>query len=421
MDLQNLYEVAADHVPEEVVDALRIGRMTALQKDDGGVRGIVVGDVFRRVFARTIAIRVQGEAATGPFLFALSKRAGCECATHLIRSATYMDDRTTIVSVDGTGACDSVSRNCMLAGLHGMVDGDQMIPFVRLFCGSPSVFLWEDDVGDSHEIVQGEGGEQGDPLMPLLFSLGQHSAMLGINAGLAEGESLFAFLDDLYVLCSPERVKEVHSLIKQQLWSVANIQVHQSKTKVWNRAGVEPAGCHELTLAARLVKKDAAVWTGDPNLPSVMQGMRVLGSPIGHPDFARSVLGAENGRAFSLLDHIPSIPDLQSAWLVLVWWTTARANFWLRTVPPEWAHAFAEAHDRGLSQCLCAIMHVSVNAAWSSARESATLPLSMGGLGLRSAKIKARPAIYQGQVGRPFWLSLSSSSSSSRKCSQAPH
>ena len=29
--------------------------MTALQKPDGGVRGIVVGDVFRRVVARTIA------------------------------------------------------------------------------------------------------------------------------------------------------------------------------------------------------------------------------------------------------------------------------------------------------------------------------------------------------------------------------
>ena len=48
-----------------------------------------------------------------------------------------------------------------------------MIPFVRLFYGSPSVYLWEDDMGDTHEIVKGEGGEQGDPPMPLLFSLGQ--------------------------------------------------------------------------------------------------------------------------------------------------------------------------------------------------------------------------------------------------------
>ena len=34
------------------MNALRCGRLTALRKPDGGVRGIVVGDVFRRVVAR---------------------------------------------------------------------------------------------------------------------------------------------------------------------------------------------------------------------------------------------------------------------------------------------------------------------------------------------------------------------------------
>ena len=41
----------------------------------------------------------------------------------------------------------------------GMVDGDQLIPSVRWFYGSPSVYLWEDDMGETHEILQGEGGE----------------------------------------------------------------------------------------------------------------------------------------------------------------------------------------------------------------------------------------------------------------------
>ena len=34
--------------PEVVWEAIRMGRMTALRKADGGVRGIVVGDIFRR-------------------------------------------------------------------------------------------------------------------------------------------------------------------------------------------------------------------------------------------------------------------------------------------------------------------------------------------------------------------------------------
>ena len=78
-----------------------------------------------------------------------------------------MDERATIVSVDGLGAFDLVSRKAML-------QGPKLFPFVRTFYGQPSVFLWEDEVGDVHQIHQGEGGEQGDPLMPLLFSFAQH-------------------------------------------------------------------------------------------------------------------------------------------------------------------------------------------------------------------------------------------------------
>ena len=43
--------------------------------------------------------------------------------------------------------------------------------------GAPSSYLWEDSSGVTHILPQGEGGEQGDPWMPFLFSLGQHSAL----------------------------------------------------------------------------------------------------------------------------------------------------------------------------------------------------------------------------------------------------
>ena len=51
-------------------------------------------------------------------------------------------------------------------GLAGMVE--KISPFVRQFCENPSTFLCEDDTGDIRRVRQGEGGEQSDPLMPLL-------------------------------------------------------------------------------------------------------------------------------------------------------------------------------------------------------------------------------------------------------------
>ena len=46
-------------------------------------------------------------------------------------------------------------------------------------------------------IEQGEGGEQGDPLMPLLFAFSQHAALCAIANSLGADDCLMAFLDDV--------------------------------------------------------------------------------------------------------------------------------------------------------------------------------------------------------------------------------
>ena len=60
----------------------------------------------------------------------------------------------------------------MLEGFRQLPVGNTALPFVRLFYGRQSRYLWEFEDGEIHHIPQGEGGEQGDALMPLLFSLG---------------------------------------------------------------------------------------------------------------------------------------------------------------------------------------------------------------------------------------------------------
>ena len=152
--------LATGDVPMEIIEGLRVGRLTALQKPDGGVRGIVVGDIVRRLVARTMAKQVakQAEKATAPFQYALSTKAGCECIAHIVQSLTDVDSNATVVSIDGVGAYDLISRNSMLRGLLRMENGDQILPCVRCFCGKPSTYLWEDELGETQHIPQGEGG-----------------------------------------------------------------------------------------------------------------------------------------------------------------------------------------------------------------------------------------------------------------------
>ena len=90
------------------LQVLRMGRLAALKKSQGWVRGIVVSDVFRRVIARTIAKQcaVAAEKAAVPFQYALRTRAGCECVSHVMQTLTGFDATTTILSQDGVEVVD---------------------------------------------------------------------------------------------------------------------------------------------------------------------------------------------------------------------------------------------------------------------------------------------------------------------------
>ena len=97
---------------------------------------------------------------------------------------------------------------------------------------------WEDENGTTQIIPQGEGGEQGDALMPLLFAVGQHAALVAAQGRLQQDERIFAFLDDIYTTSSPDRVGAVYAILQEELH---HIRIHTGKTQVWNQGGVRPS------------------------------------------------------------------------------------------------------------------------------------------------------------------------------------
>ena len=70
--------------------------------------------------------------------YALQTKSRGECVSHMVQMLTQLNPRQTVVSVDGVGAFDLVSRNAMLQGLGNMIGGAQVLPFVRLFYSDPS-------------------------------------------------------------------------------------------------------------------------------------------------------------------------------------------------------------------------------------------------------------------------------------------
>ena len=136
--------IAHADLPPPVLAALRIGRMTALQKPNGrGIRALVVGDVLRRLVGRALAqaFAPHFQRACLPHQFGLSTRAGTEALARVLRAATELDPRATVLSVDAVGAFDHVSREAMLSALLRHPDLRPLVPFARQFYGTPSSYI----------------------------------------------------------------------------------------------------------------------------------------------------------------------------------------------------------------------------------------------------------------------------------------
>ena len=215
--------------------------------------------------------------------------------------------------------------------------------------------------------------------MPLLFSVGIHGALEEVASSMEHGEQLCAFLDDIYVLCALERVVPLFKLLSESLERIAGIRLHQGKTRVWNRRGTPPEDVAELG-------RDA--WQPD--------GLKVLGTPVGTGGFTTERLRERVAEEQQLWNAIPHVKDLQCAWQLLLQSANPRANHTLRTLPPSLSSDYAREHDNGIWGTVEALLQQVPGRLEERqfARAIATLPMRMGGLGLRSASRCAAAAYW---------------------------
>ena len=139
---------------------------------------------------------------------------------------------------------------------------------------------------------------------------------------------LFAFLDERCVFAGQD---QSHLWSAPVLFIHSAIRVHHGKTQVFIRGGVDTA------------------------LPSEDQGVRILGTPLGHPDYVRAQLQS------LLLNH--QHPTLPLPWMLWLYCCSARANYacglctqsWLQVSQPTMTLPDADVSFNfwGLTPALC--------------------------------------------------------------------
>ena len=258
----------------------------------------------------------------------------------------------------------------------------------------------------------GRGGEQGDPWMPALFSLGQRGALQAIQSQLQPNELLLACLDDLYAVVQPDRARAVYDLMAHELFQHPAQQLENSRLeRQW----------HHTT---RL---------GTPR-PRSLGRQPALATPrtrAHHPWHTRAVRSIHPAPAPK---HTPKPPAPVAthprhrrfaSLILLLFCASPRCNHILRTTAPALAADFAADHDVAVTWCLQQLLGGPDLPA--TALATAHVPLAQGGLGLQSATATA-PAAYWASwadtmptLVRQFPADFFSNPAQAPPCIQAAH
>ena len=181
--------------------------------------------------------------------------------------------------------------------------------------------------------------------------------MAEVKEQLLDGEFLFAFLDDVYVMAKPDRIRTIYDLLSVKLSTMAGIQVHTGKTRTWNKAGV---------CLARMAELGPSVWSHE--------GIKILGTPVGSAEFVQRLCEERIAKEFA----------------------SPRCHHFLRTLPPSESAWYARHHDAGMMEAMEEILGglPGDEVQKGRAKEIATMPMRLGGLGLRSAARMAPAAFW---------------------------
>ena len=175
----------------------------------------------------------------------------------------------------------------------------------------------------THSIAQGEGGEQGDPLMPLLFALRAAPSSGGHQNRLDPSEKVFACLDDIYIKSEASRVGVGCKTVQRELFNHCHIRVHTGDL-VGKISEQSDPRCFRLEKGwfARSGPRVARSW--DTSWPPSPRGGSVADSGDRTPE-------------------VPLFPRLQCALSLLLHCAKNKATHFVMAVRPGCSFSFAVA------------------------------------------------------------------------------
>jgi hypothetical protein len=348
--------------PVEVRSFFFGGKLLALSKKDGGLRPIAIGLTWRRLVSKLVNTAVVQKVGSllQPHQLGVGSSAGVEAAVFAARRfLEAAEPDYALLKLDYSNAFNSLRRDCIME--FSAMQIPEWFSYIRASYEGSSALFYEGHIIDSNEGVQ-----QGDPLGPALFCLTIHPIITSATSPLRLG-----YLDDITL---GGRLEDLHSDLTQlrELSMTFGLKLNVAKCELITPHNAVPVPADILT-SITSVDASAGSLLGVPILQDA------LGSALHKRVHSCSLLvdrlkDLHAHDALTILRHSLSTPVLQHI---------MRASHCHN-------HPRLLEFDSQLRLALSAILNVQLDdAAWLQS----SLPVKLGGLGIRSANQLA-PSSY---------------------------
>jgi hypothetical protein len=328
-------------LPPAAAELLADSRLIPLEKPDGGIRPIAIGDVLRRLSAR-ILLRHCRDAIDehfAPHQVGVGLRCGAEA---VVRSAVAFSEANrghARIQLDFKNAFNRMCRRRMFDSLkaHPVLCG--LIPFVRVFyAGQPHLRLAAEEDDELLYVPSRTGSQQGDVMGSLLYAAPLQPLVLELLK--QAGYDAF-FCDDGTLGVKVEDVPAVLAFLGVEIDATGG-ELNLTKTVVYWDYGVLPP---------------AVVATGvkciDLATPPLLRGHMLLGAPVGSPEYQAAQLDeivATTERDLQrIATYLADVP--QTAVLLLRKCIIPRSGYLSRCLPPTLTNPALERFDAAVLAC----------------------------------------------------------------------
>ncbi|XP_048001834.1 uncharacterized protein LOC125238542 [Leguminivora glycinivorella] len=357
----------AGQVPLEITNILYGANLCALTKKDGGIRPIAVGSTLRRLAAKIACRSILKDLAPElqPVQLGFGSKSGCEAAVHAVRTYIERQAGEVLLKVDISNAFNSVDRGALLTQIKDKIPSTYN--FLWQCYSSPSKLFYQTD-----PLFSSVGCQQGDPLGPAIFSLAIHPILKNLNSKLN-----IWYLDDGTL--GGEAISVLDDLVKLKTdLQLIGLSLNFSKC--------------ELFVTETCPSKDHILQQFEQVAPGIKiinkETLQLLGCPIMDQSFHRFI--DKKIEIFKASSHRLANINIHSAYCIIKHCLFVPKFTYILRGSHFWKHPSLISNlDNLVLETLTTIFNISFSErSWTQA----SLPIRLGGLGIRKISSVALPA-----------------------------